>query len=579
MTHLTRLSAMAAGVVLVCVMSPMRSNPSAQGAISVAFPTRLAAGPDYATDVIGDPWDMCNREDMSLRPDEMIGWSSFSVLAAPCRMGGTTMAVNGTNDSSVMMMPPGIYDAALNPGRNGRNFPIDPSKYQVLSYKIWSDALEDLQIYWLHFASGDPSGLGLGGRVAPRTFPGVQLTIADLTQSNLGGLLPWASGVVRGLRIDPNAFNPNENVFFYWMRLTPAANSPLAAKQTITWTGSGAVTITVRDNSDGSVFPVVSNLSANSYLWNYGVLAPGSYTLIVTNSSGSGSATFTINNPPSIQVADPSVTSGADYATTVLGNAWDMSSANDIQLTGLDHFTNLSFSGGLMNATNTTNDPIVTLLYNANNAVPIDTASYRYLTYRLQVDGPYDLGAGSVARVIWGSQVSSVAAISQDIIVLPGMNSYTVDLAPLSTALDGGLEPGSGEAWTAGPKRYLRLDPHEFPTARSFHVDDVKLTAKPVGGTSFTIRFLTADPDADATTVSLYYDADTNPTNGKTLIASGIPGSGGQFSWNSTSVPRGEYYIYAEASDGVQVMGRYSTAPVQLVGVPPAPTGFRFVPR
>jgi hypothetical protein len=522
---------------------------------------------------------MCNREDMSLRPDEMVGWSSFSVLAAPCRMGGTTMAVNGTNDSSVMMMPPGIYDSALNPGRNGRNFPIDPNKYQVLSYKVWSDTLEDPQIYWLHFASGDPSGLGLGGRVAPRTFPGTQLTIADLSQANLGGLLPWTSGVVRGLRVDPNAFNPVVNVFFYWMRLTPPASSPLAAKQTITWTGSGAATITVRDNSDGAVFPVVSNLSANSYLWNYGVLAPGSYTLIVTNSSGSGSATFTINNPPSIQVTDPSVTSGADYATTVLGNAWDMSTPNDIQLTGLDHLTNLSFSGGLMHATNTTNDPIVTLLYNTNNSVPIDTTRFRYLTYWLQVDGPYDLGAGSVARLIWGSQVSSVA-VSQDIIVLPGMNGYTVDLAPLTTATDGGLEPGSGgELWTAGPKRYLRLDPHEFPTARSFHVDDVKLTAKPVGGTSFTIRFLATDADADATTVSLYYDVDTNPSNGKTLIASGIPASAGQFTWNSASVPRGEYYIYAEASDGVQVMGRYSTAPVQLVGVPPAPTGFRFIPR
>ena len=75
----------------------------------------------------------------------------------------------------------------------------------------------------------------------------------------------------------------------------------------------------------------------------------------------------------------------------------------------------------------------------------------------------------------------------------------------------------------------------------------------------------------------------TTPTriraNGKTLIASGIPGSAGQFAWNSASVPRGEYYIYAEASDGVQVMGRYSTAPVQLVGLPPAPTGFRFIPR
>jgi len=576
MSHVKRFSAMAVGVGLVCVMSPIRSNPSAQGTISVVFPTRLAAGPDYATEVLGDPWDMCNPEDVTLRPDEIVGFSSFSFLTGPCRAGGTTMAVNGGNDSSMMMLSSGIYDAALNPGRNGRNFPIDSSRYQVLSFKLSSNATDVPQIYWFHNPLNHPSGPGIGGRLAPSTFPGTQIAVADLTQSLLAGTSPWTSGVVRGLRIDPNASNAVENVFLYWVRLTPSASSPLAAKQTITWNGSGAATITVRDNVDGSVFPVVSNLSANSYLWNYGVLAPGSYTLTVTNSSGSGSATFSINNPPSIQVTDPSVTSGDDYATTVLGNPWDMSSSADIQLTGLDHITNISFSGGLMHATNTNNDPIVTLLYNTNNSVPIDTSRFRYLTYRLQVDGAYDLGAGSVARVIWGATASSAAAVSQDIIVVPGMNSYTVDLATLSEATDGGLEPVGGPAWTAGPKGYLRLDPHEFPTARSFHVDDVKLTAKPRGASSFTIRFLATDADADATTVSLYYDVDTNPANGKTLIASGIPATAGQFVWNAAV---GEYYIYAEASDGIQVVGRYSTAPVQFVTAPPAPTGLRFIPR
>jgi hypothetical protein len=579
MTYRKRFGAMALGVGLVCVMSPMWSNPHAQGTITVSFPTSLAAAPDYATEVLGDPWDMCNREDVTLSPDEIVGFSSFGFYQAPCAAGGTTMAVNGTNDSNFLILPPGIYDLILNPGRNGRNYPIDTSKYQTLSYKLWSDATEDPQILWFHNPSLHPSGPGFGGRMAPRTFPGAQLTIADLTQSLISGLSPWTSGVVRGLRMDPNTLNPAENVFYYWVRLTPSASSPLAAKQTITWTGSGAATITVRDNSDGSIFPVISNLSANSFLWNYGVLAPGSYTLVVTNATGSGSAIFTINNPPTIAVTDPSTTSGDDYATTVLGNPWDMSSSADIQLTGLAHLTNVSFSGGVMNATNTTNDPIVMLLYSTNNSVPIDTSKFRYLTFRLQVDGQFDTAAGSVSRVLWSSQVTGAATTSKSMIVFPGMNSYTLDLASLSAAPDGGLEPDGGETWTASPKRYLRLDPHEFPTARTFHVDDVKLTAKPVATTSFTIRFMTADADANATTVSLYYDVDTNPANGKTLIASGIPGSAGQFVWNTAGVPRGEYYIYAEASDGIQVMGRYSTAPMQLVGAPPAPTGLRFVPR
>ena len=372
-------------------------------------------------------------------------------------------------------------------------------------------------------------------------------------------------------------------MFFYWVRLTPHPNSALAAKQTISWTGSGPATITVQDNVDNSVYAVVSNLSANSYLWNYGVLAPGSYTLTVTNSSGSGTRTFSINRPPSIEVTDPSPTTGEDYAASVLGNAWDMNSAADIQVTGSDNFTNVSFGGGTLHATSTNNDPNVTVLFYSNNSVPINTAKYRYLTYRLQVDGPYDLGLGSVARLFWTAQPTmsgATAAGTLPIIVWPGMNSYTVDLAALSTAPDGGIEPlNVPEPWTAGNKRHLRLDPHEFVQARSFHIEDIKLTAKPVAASSFAIRFLGADGDGDAATVSLYYDSDTNPTNGRTLITSGLPQATGQYSWNTGAVPVGEYYVYAESSDGVQTIGRYSAVPVQLTGAPPiVPSGFRILP-
>jgi hypothetical protein len=158
------------------------------------------------------------------------------------------------------------------------------------------------------------------------------------------------------------------------------------------------------------------------------------------------------------------------------------------------------------------------------------------------------------------------------------MNRYTIDLASLSAATDGGLEPvGAPEPWTAGVKRYLRLDPHEFPQARTFHIDEVRLTATPAAGTTFQILFASNDADGDAGTVSLYYDVDGNPANGKTLITSGVPRTAGQFVWNTTGVPHGEYFIYAEATDGIQSLGRYSTVPVQVVSIPPAPTGFRII--
>ena len=570
-----------AAVGLAGAMTWFGSIPTAQGGISVTFPVRVAAGPDYATEVLGDPWDMCNWQDISPDPAQLVGWSTFNFYAGPCRAGGTTSLYLGYPDASVMMLSPGIWNYALNPGKNGRNFPIDSIKYQILSYKLYSGDSEVPEIIWMHNPTSHPSGSDLGARAAPQVFPGTQIGVADLTQWLAPGFSPWTNGVVRGLRFDPNSDTPVENAFLYWMRLTPPNSSPLAVSQNITWTGGTATSISVSDHIDGTAYAVAANVSS-PFRWYYGFLPPGGYTVWVRNASGAvGSATFSINSPPSIQVTDPSVTSGLDYATTVLGNAWDMSSAADIQTTGSEHFVNLSFSSGMLHATNVTNDPNVTLLYNTNNSVPIDTSRFRYLTYRFQVDGAYDLGAGSVARIYWTSQANmgaTTATVSQDILVWPGMNTYSIDLAPLSAAADGGLEPiGAAEPWTVGPKRQLRFDPHEFQAARTFHIDDVKLTAKPAAGASFIIRFQGADPDGDAATVSLYYDTDTNPNNGKTLIGSGIPQSAGQFNWNTALVPSGEYFIYAEARDAYEITGRYSNVPIVVATPPSVPLGIRFV--
>ena len=81
---------------------------------------------------------------------------------------------------------------------------------------------------------------------------------------------------------------------------------------------------------------------------------------------------------------------------------------------------------------------------------------------------------------------------------------------------------------------------------------------------SFTIRFAASDADHDGVSLSLYYDTDTNPNNGKTLIASNVSATGGQDAWSTTAVTPGVYYIYAEASDGRNVVGSYSTGPVKV---------------
>ncbi len=541
--------------------------------IVITFPARLAAGPDFATDVLHDAWDMSNVEDISPNPGETMGWTDFAVSGGLA--GGTTVAGGSANNSTIELLHRGNF-GLVNPGKNGLNFPIDTAKYKKVAVRMSDSGTgENPQIYWAHQAWGDPAatdqgaGPGLGYRFLPPTANGVRILAADLTQNN-GGVL-WIDGLVRGLRIDPNNEHSGQRMFVDWIRLTYGDDVPGAAVQAIRWTGGGgAAAIDVVDAA-GTIVNVATNVPGGSYNWNYGVLPPGAYTLRITTVDGTTrSQAFTINAPPTIRVTDPSRITGADYATTVLGNAWDMSSPNDIQASA--NLTGVTFDGQL-NATGS-GDPNVTLLGNTNNAnAAIDTSKYRYLTYRMQIDGAFD-GLYSLATVAWASASTLDAGsvtFTRPMLVWPGANSYTVDLAGLTEA-NGGLDPRFGTErlpWTASSKTQFRFDPHEF-SSRVFHLDDVKLTAIPVASGTYTIRYAGSDADAsDTPTVALFYDTDQDPANGKTAIVSGLALSGsGSYAWDTSVVTPGTYYVYAEASDGVQTSGAYSDAPIQIAAVP-----------
>ncbi|MBN1849510.1 MAG: tandem-95 repeat protein [Deltaproteobacteria bacterium] len=71
-------------------------------------------------------------------------------------------------------------------------------------------------------------------------------------------------------------------------------------------------------------------------------------------------------------------------------------------------------------------------------------------------------------------------------------------------------------------------------------------------GCGFTIRWIDADPDDNAT-ISLYYDTDDSGEDG-TLIVNGLPedpdGSGNEYIWDTAGMAEGRYYIYAVIDDG-----------------------------
>jgi hypothetical protein len=555
----------------------------AQAGVSITSPAAnavLAAGPDYATDVLGDPWDMSNVEDITVDPAQKRGWSTLGFAAG--RVGGTLAAVNGAVNGSHVGLLERAYWGIINPGRTGARSPIPSTTYTKLAFKMQASpgTPQSPRIYWFQNDLGHPSGDGVGFRYVNPIEPvpsGNNVYVVDLTQNLVGGS-PWVAAPARGLAIYPNSSAIGYDVWIDWVRLTTADAHPSSARQPITWSGgSGSTTIDVQDAA-GTWTTIASGISGTSFDWNYGVLPPGVYTLRVTRGGVAAPLrTFRINAPPSIQITDPDATGGEDFATAVLGNPWDMNDGADIGSVPGDHLIARSFSGGQFHGTSDgvavamsgdvpVGDPLVYPL--TNNGV-VDTTRYRYLTYRLQVDGPFDLRTGSVARLFWGSNPAAAydVTVTKDIIVWPGMRDYTVDLAALTTAADGGIVTSEGRArpWTAEAVRYLRLDPHEFAEVRDFHIDSIKLAAmdEPSGGT-FVVRFTGADADGDSVSVALYYDTDTNPANGRTLITSSVPLGNGQFAWNTAAVPSGVYYINAVASDGRNATSTYSTGPIDV---------------
>jgi hypothetical protein len=554
------------GCFVTCLLAAPAVASAQVTITSPAAGQRLPVGPDYATDVLADPMDMNNVEDISQEPLERAGWASLNFSGG--RLTGTTAPIaGGVADTTLAFLYRGFY-GLVNPGRNGMRFPIDPNWYRKLSFKMSSGAVgENVQVYWFHRPLGDPAGVGMGMRYAGGTTGGDQIFTLDLAATVSGE--PWNSALVRGFRIDPNSSQTGQQISFDWVRLTSADGTAGAAMHTITWTGgSGTTTIEVVDAA-GTVMTVATGVTATSFAWNYGVLPPGAYTLRVRRGTAAVvTRAFSINALPVFSITDPDASGGADFASEVLHNPWDMAGAPDIAqvLRATGSYSNFNFHG----TSDASGDPVLYLLNQTNNSTPIDGKRYRYLTFDLTVDGAYDLARGSVARVFWNSNTvdaGGTTTTTRDLIVFPGVNHYSIDLASLSATATGGLEPtGAAQNWTAAPIRFLRLDPHELPEVRAFHLGPVKLAAMDAAAPSFTIRWAGADPDGDAVSMAFYYDTNTNPADGMTAITSGVSMSAGAYVWNAAAVPVGAYYIYAVANDGIQSYSGYSSAPVSVSG-------------
>jgi len=69
-----------------------------------------------------------------------------------------------------------------------------------------------------------------------------------------------------------------------------------------------------------------------------------------------------------------------------------------------------------------------------------------------------------------------------------------------------------------------------------------------IADTSFSIEWDASDDDGDRLTIDLYYDDNDDPKDGNILIESGVANTG-RFTWNTSEIDEGEYYIIGIADD------------------------------
>ncbi len=373
----------------------------------------------------------------------------------------------------------------------------------------------------------------------------------------------WQNGPVYGLRIDPNPTSASYDaavvvdVKVDWIRLTDPTTSP---RYTVTWQANGLdakamVEVYVDTDNQGYDGMAVASVpaSAGRYDLLTSILPGGVYSVYLKSgdSLSNYGGRLTINNPPILRW-DLSTVS-ADYATTEIGDAWDMSNQRDLanlgeeffaspDLYALRQFYDWSFNDGVFSATADSNyafehysvrkESDVQLWPNIDPAHPVDTGKYRYMVIRLLVDEPGDrtisqrVFDGWVGRVVWWNNgVNEDGFAIDEFFYYEGWNTYVIDLE--ARDWPAGYNPGwPALSWKAiGSVSHMRFDPLEVSNDTRFHVDEIRLLADPVVDSSLRVYLGVGDPDGDEVSLSYFYDSDRHGFDGRPLSQFGATGS------------------------------------------------------
>ena len=166
-----------------------------------------------------------------------------------------------------------------------------------------------------------------------------------------------------------------------------------------------------------------------------------------------------------------------------------------------------------------------------------------------------ELTKGAMARVAWKTDDVDPGVTSDDIVLMPGLQRYWLDMAKLA------YEPSSTRVWS-GPVRYLRVDPLELPTSRHFYLGRTELRSTPSAQYVLPVTLDVQDAEGDVMSVTVRAGSTTIAT------AQGLKSGTHQLYASVAGLTAGEHLLTVEVSDGKSSLVRQAE-----VGFIKLPTG------
>jgi hypothetical protein len=563
---------------------------------------RVPTGYDFATQELGDPWDMDRLEDtFTPNADDIVNESiERGIYSFDSVEDGNT----GVSDAKFWLIHPGLNNTqrlvseSRNPLTGRRLFtrekhPIDTAQYRYLTARVRMTSATaapltgNQRFIVYYFEDATSIGNALFGSSSAFLVPPNEWTIVHLdlaTEFDPDAPEKWSQlPKVEGLRIDPTS-KPDVHVEVDWIRLT--AEPGPEEYFTVDWSGNGApeyvISASAEGVADAVAYELATGVAGTAFDVSLSVLPPGNYRIEVSGAGETGASpgVVLVNDPPLIDFSAPNIKGDQSLGFGAMANSnhWSEIDVGDIDEV-LD-FEYHSFAEPVGSFAGRPTGNTSRLLMNV--PVPIDTAYYRMLCFESEIKGPIDIGAGSVTKVLWGNKRADLTTPSP-VIAREGLNEYCVgDMTALR--IDPFSPPEAEGAWV-GPINNIRFDPHEFPRSvectnnpspeacRDVRLDSFVLAPFHRANPTFTFRWSDSDADDDAE-VEIWLDDDRIPGNTKTSTEHHIGSATENDAADSllwmpaADIQDGTWNVYGVISDGFNTTLRYAGGPL-VKGSPP----------